>query len=159
MENDHNKTADKRMEDPAGALAVTLLAYGDMDNLTEIDLILRETDRATLGRAIILWYQMCTSTRGSESAAKAARIVAQKLQNQLDNLDRTDHAEYVKQGLPLSFSRSLMLHLCQGEHERFTEMWALSVAPQEDLTVAVASVFLGFTRSVLNPATPNPACG
>ncbi len=159
MENNPNKAADARMEDPAGMLAVTLLANNDMNNLTEVNRLLREADRATLGRTLIIWYQMCAGERGTSSTAQAARIVAQKLQTQLDGLNKgMEHDEYRRRGLPLSFSRGLMLHLAQGEHERFTEMWMGSVAPSEDLTVDVASVFLGFTRSVLNPPVPTADC-
>lgn len=159
MENEHNKAAETRMEDPAGILAVTLLAYNDMENLTEVNRLLREADRATLGRTVIIWYQMCQGERGHTATAKAARIVAQKLQGQLDGLNKDmAHEEYRRQGLPLSFGRGLLLHLSQDEHERFTEMWMSAVAPHEDLTVDVASVFLGFARSVLNPLTPTADC-
>jgi hypothetical protein len=159
VENEHNKAAETRMEDPAGILAVTLLAHNDMENLTEVNRLLRESDRATLGRTIVIWYQMCQGERGSTATTQAARIVAQKLQTQLDNLNKDmPHEEYRRQGLPLSFGRGLMLHLSQDEHERFTEMWMRTVAPDEDLTVDVASVFLGFARSVLAPPSASADC-
>ena len=153
MEKSTNKAAAMRMEDPAGALAVTLLAYNDMGADQEVERLLAETDRPTLGRAVAIWYQMCEQERGKTATAQAARIVADKLQNSLDGLDKNlPHDEYKRKGLPLSFGRGLLLHLATGEEERFTELWN-AVSAITTTAVETSAVIMGFALSVLHTPT------
>ena len=159
MEKNTNKTADARMEDGAGNLAVTLLAYNDMGAETELNHSLVQADRNTLGKALALLYAMAVQERGKTATEKAARIVCNQLQTSLDSLDKTlPHAEYQAKGLPLSFGRGLLLHLSTGETERYAELWDAINARNDMSAVYAASILLGFASSVINPSVVTADC-
>lgn len=157
MKKNPNKTAAARMEDPAGNLAVTLLAYNDMGSTADVERLLAETDRAVLGRAMVLWYQMCVTERGKEAVAKAVDIIGHKVRLRQESWDNTqDHKEVQRQLLAPSIARLLLIHLSKDDPDRFLELWMTVSKPET--AVQTAAVILGFASSVLNPSVATADC-
>lgn len=149
------KAAQQRMEDPAGALAVNLLAYNDMGRLDDVERLLLEAHRNSFGRVISIWYQMCVSERGTALASADAKSVAGSLQAKLDSIPKNlAYNLYKEQGLPLSYARGLLLNLANGQEEQFGELW-LNIAEKEPDKVVVETclILMGFALSVLNANT------
>lgn len=146
-----NKNRDQRMEDPAGNLAVTLLAYADMGQMDRVELLFKESDPNTLGRALALWIKICINETGKDRVLQEAQHVAAALETRLDSLrkKRPIHERHASETATLGFIRTALTSLAEDDMETFGTMWDTAQA-SEETRLKICSTLLGFTRSLLN---------
>lgn len=156
MEHPLARERHDRHNDDAAHLAVNLLAFSAAGLYDDAETAARDADPDTLGRVIVIWYQMCEAALGDQYTAEATRKVAQELYRLL-NVERTPEVseeDYKHRSLTLTLSRALMLDLATGQMERFVELWGIVIKDyDEDARLGITALFAGLTRGILDAVT------
>lgn len=139
--NKQSQQQRKAVEDTA----TTILAYLDMGKNEEVQRLLAETDRYTLGMVVLTWFQIGAVRRGVKVTLTAS-TAAMDFFNAQAKLEDREAAEVEADKL----TASLLFHLADNATDRYAKAWQRAVEGGPEISTAVAARMLGFTRSMLS---------